>query len=617
MGKRVQWKGWLLAALAGTAVSLAGCGGGASNATNVGSGVSNLVGRLIDAAVSGINYRCGASATTSGTTTANGSYTCPAGQSVSFYVGDIKIGTIANTQAVTTPMDLVGGTNPADPRVTNVTQFLMSISTTDPALGVITIPPAVHTAATGGAYGALDVSLAAPAALNSAISAVAPAGSIAYTPVQAQAHLTSSVNSLFAGSYSGTFGAGTVAGGNWQVTISTTGVVTGTYTDTVAGTSGIVSGSMSTTMGTGGYAFTGTGGTITWNGFLDLNRGVFSGTWTNAAAGISGTYTGKKASFTVGGSVSGLPAGASVVLQNNAGNNLTVALNGPFAFPTAAAGTPYNVTVLTQPNGASCSVTAGAGTVAAADVTNIAVSCATPAAGGTPAGAGLTATQLAKLTAGNTWAYQDVVNTSMTMTFNGAAQAPMTYVDTSTSTTVLGAAVASGVPATITTVTPATATTPATTTVSTVYEMLDAAGNLVRTNAAGDTAIAMPATVGLNTTWSKPVMYTDPTTGAKTQIGSQTYTVTGINTSRTVAGLGTFNDVVTIAVTGNSSQTLNGISTTANWSAAIYWSAAVGGEIESSSTSTATATNTVSGMVITSTTTSTMTSTLQPGYISR
>jgi hypothetical protein len=77
--------------------------------------------------------------------------------------------------------------------------------------------------------------------------------------------------------------------------------------------------------------------------------------------------------FTIGGTVSGLTAGTSVVLQNNGGNNLTVSANGSFTFSTPA--TSYNVTVLTQPTGLNCMVTDGTGT-ATANVTSVQVACA-------------------------------------------------------------------------------------------------------------------------------------------------------------------------------------------------------------------------------------------------
>jgi hypothetical protein len=78
--------------------------------------------------------------------------------------------------------------------------------------------------------------------------------------------------------------------------------------------------------------------------------------------------------YTVGGNVSGL-TGAGLVLQDNGGNNLSVAASGNFAFSVAlGSGTAYNVTVLTQPSGQNCSVTNGSGT-ATANVTTVQVAC--------------------------------------------------------------------------------------------------------------------------------------------------------------------------------------------------------------------------------------------------
>src|SRR5205814_923791 len=72
---------------------------------------------------------------------------------------------------------------------------------------------------------------------------------------------------------------------------------------------------------------------------------------------------------TIGGTVGGL-SGTGLVLQNNGGDNLTVLANGAFTFSTAiASGSPYAVTVLTQPTHPSqtCTVT---------NVTNVNLSCA-------------------------------------------------------------------------------------------------------------------------------------------------------------------------------------------------------------------------------------------------
>ena len=85
--------------------------------------------------------------------------------------------------------------------------------------------------------------------------------------------------------------------------------------------------------------------------------------------------------YAVGGSVSGLSG--TVVLQDNGGDDLSVSANGPFTFATKlAGGAAYNVTVKTNPSGQSCSVANGSGTIAAADVTNVAVSCAATGSAG-------------------------------------------------------------------------------------------------------------------------------------------------------------------------------------------------------------------------------------------
>src|SRR5262245_20847331 len=82
--------------------------------------------------------------------------------------------------------------------------------------------------------------------------------------------------------------------------------------------------------------------------------------------------SGGPTTYEVGGTVSGLSG--TVVLQDNGGDNLTVSANGSFTFATAlASGAAYNVTVQTNPSGQSCSVSNGTGTIASANITNVAV----------------------------------------------------------------------------------------------------------------------------------------------------------------------------------------------------------------------------------------------------
>ncbi len=81
-------------------------------------------------------------------------------------------------------------------------------------------------------------------------------------------------------------------------------------------------------------------------------------------------------SYSVGGSLSGLNGG-TLVLQNNGSDDLSLSVNGGFIFSTEIAeGSPYTVTVLTQPTGQTCIVTNGSGNVSGA-VSNVDVSCST------------------------------------------------------------------------------------------------------------------------------------------------------------------------------------------------------------------------------------------------
>ncbi len=91
------------------------------------------------------------------------------------------------------------------------------------------------------------------------------------------------------------------------------------------------------------------------------------------SAGLAGCLWG---AATVGGTLSGLPDGTAVTLQNNGMDNLTLRANGRFEFArTLDEGESYAVTVLTQPAGANCTVANGSGTIADDDIDDVAVSC--------------------------------------------------------------------------------------------------------------------------------------------------------------------------------------------------------------------------------------------------
>ena len=78
--------------------------------------------------------------------------------------------------------------------------------------------------------------------------------------------------------------------------------------------------------------------------------------------------------YTVGGVVQGLTG--VLQLQNGAYDTLTISANSRFRFnATVSDGSPYNVTVLTQPTDQSCVVTNASGTIRSANVTDIVVIC--------------------------------------------------------------------------------------------------------------------------------------------------------------------------------------------------------------------------------------------------
>ncbi|MEZ5464678.1 MAG: M36 family metallopeptidase [Lysobacteraceae bacterium] len=82
--------------------------------------------------------------------------------------------------------------------------------------------------------------------------------------------------------------------------------------------------------------------------------------------------------LTLGGDLSGLAAGNSVTLQNNAGNDLVLNANGSFTFAgNVQPGDGYDVSVSQQPTTTPqlCSVVEGAGSVGADNITSVQVSC--------------------------------------------------------------------------------------------------------------------------------------------------------------------------------------------------------------------------------------------------
>jgi DNA-binding beta-propeller fold protein YncE len=121
--------------------------------------------------------------------------------------------------------------------------------------------------------------------------------------------------------------------------------------------------------------------------------GKTSGTFTSSDGGFTNVANSPptlscSTLYSVGGNVTGLTAGSSVVLEDNGGDELIVPGSSAFTFATdLASGASYDVTVATQPSGFNCTVSPNsAQTIGSANVTNVAVNCSPSSVGtgGTP-----------------------------------------------------------------------------------------------------------------------------------------------------------------------------------------------------------------------------------------
>ena len=98
--------------------------------------------------------------------------------------------------------------------------------------------------------------------------------------------------------------------------------------------------------------------------------------WVMFATALISCSGGGTSTYTVGGTVSGL-TGGSLVLKNNSGDDLTISANSTsFTFATTqVSGAGYFVAVGSQPNGLTCSVSNGSGTIANTSITNVIIVC--------------------------------------------------------------------------------------------------------------------------------------------------------------------------------------------------------------------------------------------------
>lgn len=126
---------WLAVGM--TMFLLTNCGGGGGSSDD---SPSTRTGYFIDAPVQGLTY---STATQNGTTGANGSFTYMPGETLTFSIGDITLGSAPGASTIT-PVTLVSNGTTSNAKVINICRLLQSLdSDTNP--NTITIPTQVLT----------------------------------------------------------------------------------------------------------------------------------------------------------------------------------------------------------------------------------------------------------------------------------------------------------------------------------------------------------------------------------------------------------------------------------------------------------------------------------------
>jgi 6-phosphogluconolactonase (cycloisomerase 2 family) len=103
---------------------------------------------------------------------------------------------------------------------------------------------------------------------------------------------------------------------------------------------------------------------------------VTNGSGVVASANVTVAVSCTPNPYTIGGTVTGLLAGTSVVVVDNGGNSTTLSANAPFSFSASLpSGSSYAVAVSAQPTGQNCTAINGSGTLAGTNVTDVAINC--------------------------------------------------------------------------------------------------------------------------------------------------------------------------------------------------------------------------------------------------
>ena len=294
-----KWMVWLTILVLSALVLACGGGGGGSSAPAMATGIFK------DSNVNGVEYET--SSGQSGFTDQNGQYTYVVGDTVTFFVGGIEIGT-TTASGVVTPVDLVAGGSTSSPQVQNIVRFLMMLDSDGVPENGITISATIQTVA--DTWSQIDFSDSdLPSQVASIITDCQSAdGGTHILPdaSAAQAHLEGTMRCVYSGVFAGTFSGddsgyfgimidpqdGTVRGAAYAPLYDATTEALGSgivdYDQTMAFITGFVdagatfSGQLTTSIVMSG----------TWNDPWEGDSGTFSGSRLGGVPGASHRYSG-------------------------------------------------------------------------------------------------------------------------------------------------------------------------------------------------------------------------------------------------------------------------------------------------------------------------------------
>ena len=188
-----------------------------------------ISGQFLDSAVSNLDYR---SPTSSGTTDEKGTFTYREGETVTFSIGKVTLGS-AQGEPVITPVDLIPDGSSTQPAVQNIARFLLALDSDEDPTNGIHISPAVKTAADNWApidFTSNDFATEIAGILSDAGSADGRTITLP-TASEARGHLEQTIYCANGGAFSGTFSDPAGYNGEWMALVDPgTGGITGVVT---------------------------------------------------------------------------------------------------------------------------------------------------------------------------------------------------------------------------------------------------------------------------------------------------------------------------------------------------------------------------------------------------